>query len=338
MNKKTRTIIISSAAAIILLLLMIMTIFSKKMHRNPADLIGNSASNLYNGGTFCQRGNTVYFANALDSDALYSMNVDESHVKKIVGSSVLSINADDHRIYYSLSGKSTGKGLGYVRKSAGLYSCLPNGSKSICYTQNPVATATLFGNTLYFDNYNKKAGTSLYSVNISKDNNHEILKEMINPSCVYGNYMYYTGVSSDHNLHILDPATEATDTFWEHNVYMPVYHNDGWIYYLNPDEKYTLHRYNPATDDDMLIYDNRLDSFNVYGNHIYIQINSKDYFGLHRIDCNGSNEVTIADGIFKNIMTTDEYAYFRPFDNEQIMYHVKHTDTNVFEFIPKTHK
>ena len=50
---------------------------------NPPGTVGNTAGNLYNSGLFCEYDGTVYFSNAADNGALYSMNVDETEVKKL---------------------------------------------------------------------------------------------------------------------------------------------------------------------------------------------------------------------------------------------------------------
>ena len=111
MNKK-RIIAIIIGLLIIITAMVVLIVSKNKAPDNPPETVGNTPSNLYNGGTFCQYGDLVFFANSNDGDALYLMNKDESGAKKLNSSSVLSINADKDRVYYSLSGKSSGTGLG----------------------------------------------------------------------------------------------------------------------------------------------------------------------------------------------------------------------------------
>lgn len=334
MDKKQKNIIIISITIILLILLAILLFFLNRPRTNSPDTVGNTASNLYNGGTFCQRGNKVFFANSNDNDSLYVMNLDESKPKKIVSNSVLSINADDNWVYYSLSGKSNGKGLGYVRKSAGMFGCNYSGTKDICYTQNPVATFVLIGNNLYYQNYIKSKGTSLYSVTINKDKIHQVSEDMINPSCVQNGHIIYSGVKDNHFLYEMDMTTEQSFSILEKDMYMPIYHDDGYVYYLNPTEKYTLHRVNPSSGEDILIADERIDFYNIWNGYIYYQVSYGSDPALYRINSDGTGLITLAQGVYKNLMTTDSYLYFRDFNDETVTYHVKHGDTNVEIFNP----
>ena len=66
---------------------------SHKIKLNPDYVVGNTAGNLYNGGTFCEDDEYVYFSNAYDNGALYRMRPDESDMKKLVSTQVSSINS-----------------------------------------------------------------------------------------------------------------------------------------------------------------------------------------------------------------------------------------------------
>lgn len=332
MNKKR--IIALIVGILIIGLLAFLFIKDNKAPNNPPGTIGNTPSNLYNGGTFCQYEDLVFFANSNDGDSLYVMNKDETNAKKLNGTSVISINADRNRVYYSLSGKSTGSGLGYVRKSAGLYSCTHSGSNSLSYTFNPVAHASLCGNTLFYQNYEKNSGTSLYAISINKKNDHQVINAMVNPSCVKDGYIYYNGVKDDHYMYILDASTEASTVFIEKEMYMPVFHDDGMIYYMDPTDDYSLCSINPQTGDITLLTDERLDFFNVYGNYIYYQVSVSQTPALHRMNTDGSSDFIVASGVYTDIQTTSEYLYFRPFDAEGITYHMSHSGGSVEPFVP----
>ncbi|MCM1339984.1 MAG: DUF5050 domain-containing protein, partial [Muribaculaceae bacterium] len=51
-------------------------------------------------GLFCENDGYVYFANAYDGNALYSMKPDETEMKKLIYTEVSSINADGKFLYY----------------------------------------------------------------------------------------------------------------------------------------------------------------------------------------------------------------------------------------------
>lgn len=332
MNKKVIVVIISSFVLIALAVFLI--IFDKNDYNNPSDAIGNTPSNLYNGGTFCQYEDKVFFANSNDGNALYVMNTDETKPKKISNSAILSINADKKRVYYSLSGKSNGSGLGYVRKSAGMYSCNHNGSDSLCYTFNPVNSLSLCGNKIFYENYDKSIGTTLYSVTINKKNDHQVDNALINPSCVKNGMIYYNGVKQDHYLYAMDATTETAAPLIELEMYNPVFHDDGYVYYIDPTDDYSLCRIDPQSLNISLISKERIDFFNIYGSVIYYQVSVGENPALHRVASDGSGDSIIASGVYKDIQTTSEYLYFRPFDSDEVTYHMHHGSSLVEPFIP----
>lgn len=341
MSKSNKKVLITfSIILVVLLLAVFLYNYTSKVPSNDPSYIGNTASNLYNGGTFCEHDGKVFFANGYDSDSLYIMNSDESHVKKLNSVAVASINADDHRAYYSQTGKSSGKGLGYVRKTTGLFSCNYKGNKAICYTQNPVGVAILCGDNLIYQNFVKKVGTTIYSITTNKENNHEIIDQMISPACSYNGSIFYGNLSRDHYLYIYDIVTNATEIYLEKEVYNPVYFSDGCIYYIDPTTDYELHKYAPYDGSDVTLSTERVDLFNINGNYVYYQVSVGDSPALHRVNTDGTNDIVIADGIFKDLQTTSKYVYFRPFNSEDnpVMYHVPHDSTNVSVFDPGVKK
>lgn len=336
MNKFTKRLLLVLSIIAFISLLVVMLILPSKFHVNSEDTVGNTSSNLYNGGTFCQYGDKVYFANSNDHDFLYVMNLDETNCKKITASSVISINCDEERLYYSLSGKSSGSGLGYVRKSAGLYSCNHKGHDTICYTQNPVAVAVLCGNKLFYDNYEKNSGTTLYSIAISKKDNHRVINGLVNPSCINNSRIYYQGVNNDHYLYVLDPLTEAYELFLEKDVYMPILYGSEYIFYIDPTNNYALCRYDRTTEEDLILTDERVDFYNIYGDIIYYQVSVGEAPALHRINSDGTNDIILSSGVYKDIQTTSEYVYFRAFDDDSVTYHCSHYGSPVVsQFLPK---
>ena len=334
MNKNLKALLITLCVLLVITSFFVVRFFIDKSHLNPDDHVGNSAYNLNNGGKFCEINDKVYFANSYDSDALYVMNSDETNAKKITSTSVVSINADDHRIYYSMSPKSNGQGLGYIRKSAGLYSINHSGRDSICYTTNPVAQCLLYGNTLYYQNYIKNSGTSIYAITTDRNNNHEVINQFVTFTNPYWGYIYYGNMSDNHHLYIYDPLTMQSESYWAHDVYMPVYDSDGWIYFIDPNTDYELHRYNPQSETEEIITDQRVDFYNKIGDIIYYQVSVGDP-ALHRVMASGGEDIVIAEGVYNDIQTTSNYVYFRPFDNDTVTFHANHYGTlKVNEFRP----
>lgn len=335
MNKKTKLLIIVLCAALLLTVLLYFLLSADKMHKNDDFLLGNTPSNLYNGGYFCEFDGKVYFANAHDNDSLYVMNADETACKKLLNTSVLSINTDGHRIYYSQSGKSSGQGLGFVRKTAGLFSCDLHGNNSICYTQNPVASVTLYGNNLYYQNYIKKKGTSLYRIGTNRKDNIEISKDMINPSCILNGYIYCSGIGDNNYINAFDITNFTLQAFRAVNAYMPIYHSDGYIYYIDPDNHYSLNRYDPVNDEYEVLADGRIDFYNLWGDIIYYQVSYGSSPALHRVSTDGTGDIILVNGIYKDLQTTTQYVYFRSYEDESLVFHASHYGSSEPEqFIP----
>lgn len=314
--------------AIILALILAALVFDKAVSVQPNDesVTGNTASNLYNGGLFCEVNGKVYFSNAYDNGSLYVMNPDETDIKKLNSVSVNSINSDGKRIYYSQTGKTSGSGLGYMRKNTGLFSCTTKGGSSINYSLSPVQKVVLSGNNLIYQNYSVEENATIYGIGIDKSNDHMITDEFIDPSSIYFDTIYYSGVGLDHYLYNMDINTGKSSCLWEHNVYNPIYSNDGWVYFIDLETNYELHRYNPSTGIEMTLADERVDFFNMIGNVIYYQVSTGKNPGIRRVLIDGSAGDTLVSGVFTNLQTTSEYLYFTEFGKDVPVYHINHNN------------
>ncbi len=337
--KTKRIIIILVIVALIAGLIVSYNIFFNKTSKNDSSFVGNTGGNLNNSGLFCQHNDKVYFANPYDSGSLYSMTPDENNIKKVSSVSVKSINVDDSRIYYALSGKSSGSGLGYIRKATGMYSMKHNGSDTISYTMDPVGIVTLVGNNLYYQHYINKLGSYLDVKTTDNKSNITVISNMISPASSYGGNIWYAGADKNMYLYSLDTATNTSTLVYERNMYSPVYQN-GDIFYIDLDTEYELHRYNIATGQDVTLTDERVDMFNVSGTMIYYQRSSAlPDPALKRMSIDGTNIETVYDGIYCDINITSDYVYFHPYDSDTPMYHTPVTGmVNVSIFDPGVRK
>lgn len=308
--------------------------FVDNAHKNEVSYVGNTGGNLNNNGLFCQHNDLVFFANPYDGGSLYSMNVDETKIKKISGISVKSINVDDNRIYYALSGKSGGSGLGNIRKATGMYSIKHNGSDTIHYTMDPVGIIALSGNTLYYQHYIDKIGTCLDIKSTDNKTGNTIIKEMVSPASIYGGKIWFAGAGKDMYLYSLDTTNNTPTLEYERNMYAPIYQN-GDIFYIDLETDYELHRYNLSTGEDFTLTNERVDMFNVSGGMIYYQRSSAlPDPALKRMSIDGTNIETVSEGIYCDINITSNYVYFHAYDSDVPMYHTPVTgsiNVSVFE-------
>ncbi len=321
MNKKTRNIILSVVAILAVISSFAITMLSQRIKMNEGYVTGNTAGNLNNNGLFCERNGVVYFSNLYDSGCMYSMSSDGSNLKKLTTSRVTSINADDHYIYYFLDSFETGEGLGFSQRTYGIYRSNLNGKKSQCLKRGNAITLQLCGNYLYYQNFDNSNtnGTELFKIKIDKSEDKRIADYLVNPASCADGIIYFNGMRDDHHLYALNTANDSISTVWNGNVFNPVYHN-GYFYYMDVSENYRLCRYSPAENLVEVLTNERIDLFNVYGDYIYYQTNSKTEPALKRMYTDGSNVEIISNGNHKNINITSSFVYFTSFESDTPMY------------------
>ena len=121
MTTRMRNILIFIGTSVILLLLMVIAILIGRVPLNDENTVGNTPGNLNNGGYFCESDGRVYFANAYDGYALYSMNSDESDLRKLGEGSYSFLNVGGDYLYYSMIGNSDDYELGFIGTPYGVY-------------------------------------------------------------------------------------------------------------------------------------------------------------------------------------------------------------------------
>lgn len=314
MTTTKRNIIIVCVIVCVLASLFTVAIFTGRIPMNDEYTVGNTAGNLNNGGLFCESDGKVYFANAYDNNALYSMNADETELVKLSSNSVASINAGgDYLYYYMESGtKESGQGLGFMNRTAGIYRSGKNGKHTACLDRTFAVTMQLCGNYLYYQDYDTKTGTVLSKVKIDKSEKVEVADYVINPNSVVNGLIYFNGTEDDHELYTLNTANDAITSIWAADIWNPVC-LDGYIYYMDVQNNYRLCRYNMSEGVIEVLTNDRIDFFNVYSGYIYYQKSSKTEPALKRMYIDGSNPEVVADGVYENINITSQYVYFNEY-------------------------
>lgn len=300
--------------------ILFFSFWSKRIPSNPSGTIGNTAGNLINNGLFCESDGKVYFSNPYDQDTIYSMNSDETEIKKISTVGAQSINAAGNFLYYYQKSAGSGSGLGYVMHTVGLYRSKTDGSSVACLKRDPTGIITLINNDLYYQHYTNKTGTYLDRMSTDKSSEETIFTSMISPASVVNGIIYYTNPDDSHYLYTYDTTTGSSSLLWPHRVWNPIYHND-YIYFMDMETDYELHRYNPYTNEEEVLTTDRIDTYNVYGDIIYYQKSSPTEPALMRMRTDGSQPETVASGIYQNINITSGYVYFNAFDQPAPLYH-----------------
>ena len=326
MNQKAKLGLILGGVIFILVIFSVISALMNRIPQNPAGTEGNTTGNLYNQGLFCESDGKVYFSNSYDGGALYSMNVDESDVKKLHGGGAKYINAGGDYLYYWQSSEGDGKaGLGYIRGINGLYRIKNEGSKprAIGLSQKAVGYVKLVDNTVYYQHEDKETGVTLHQIGTDKKGDEMLIDKNIPPLATYQNKIYYSGFEKDHNLYAIDLASGASGMVLQANMCYPTVEG-GYLYYMDIDVNYRLCRIdlNHLDAGALVLTNDRVDTYNVYGNCIFYQKNSETSPALIRMNIDGTNPEVIAEGNYTNINCTSNYTYFQLFGQSAPVYKV----------------
>lgn len=312
MNSKMKTSLIITIIILFLAGIFTISFFLGRIPENDISVRGNTAGNLNNGGLFCESEGKVYFSNAYDDGSLYSMNTDETQMKKLNNTPTFSINAGGNYLYYCMNSTANGDGLGYIIRTVGLYRTKKNGKDTICLKKDPVVTAQLCGNYIYYQNYNNKESTKFYKVKIDKEEDVLVSNMVINPASYDNGIIYFNGMDKNHYLYTLNTATDDIAVLLSQDVWNPVYQS-GYLYFMDIHENYRLCRYSLTDHTIEVLTSDRVDYFNIGDHYIYYQKSDPNSPALKRMFLDGSEPEIIAEGNYENINITSEYVYFNEF-------------------------
>jgi len=284
---------------------------------------GNTASNLHNSGLVFEMDGKVFFSNPSDNNCLYSMDVNESNPKRLTSMGVKYINGANGMLYFYMD--STHKsnnvtGLGSVTNQYGIYRCKTNGRNQTCLLRELCEEVQLCGEYLYYQV--TPNGGSLEKIRVDQTNRSTVANEKISPVCYNNGTIYYTGVTSDHNIHTLQTtAGDAKGTAIEGNYFCPVVQGN-YIYYMNGDDNYSLCRTNLASGEQEVIVSDRIDCFALNDAYIYYAFSSPTAPSLRRCNLDGSDTMILYNDVVNSINLSSKYVYFKVYGFDDVMYHM----------------
>ena len=309
--------------------------YINRIRYNDGYVNGNTAGNLYNEGYFCEKDGIVYFSNPADNYCLYSMNPDGTNIKKLEDQSVSYINVDDHYIYYcKLKGKS-----------ADSFSFLPVNTNSLCrldidgkgkpeiLDDDPCMYASLVGNYLYYLHYDTTDATTLYKVKIDGKEKEQVEKQSYFTASTDGQYIYYNGLTDNHNIYEMDTSNDHAKVIYEGNCWMPVKDGNN-LYFMDCENDYRIAKVDLTNGEKTLVTDCRVDCYNVTGDKIFFQKNDKTNPAICCINTDGSNYQELKEGNYTAINVTSTYVYFKDFTTETPYYTSVAAPGNVQIFNP----
>ena len=327
---KKRNVITVIALVAFVLVLAVAKYISKRLSvipENDPTLVGNTAGNLYNGGYFCESDDKVYFSNAYDNHALYSMNADQSEVKKLSSGVISYINAGGNYVYYYSRSSSDQSGLGYVRNGRGIYRVDKKGKNNILLGKLSTDSMILVGNYVVYTDFqeDEKSDNARVSVKgLSTDGEFNFTYFGGHPRLAssQGGSLFYAAMEGDHFLHCLDPQTGSFTAVCEANMYEPIVVGD-MVYFLDLDNNYHLSVCSLSDGEVRELIPERIDTYNLYGDIVYYQTvdeKNPDGYALKRARIDGTSQETVKTGVYTDLSITSTYVYFREFNNDVPIY------------------
>jgi hypothetical protein len=123
--------------------------------------------------------------------------------------------------------------------------------------------------------------------------------------------------SKDHNINALDLSSFVTSTQIEGNFAYPVFQGD-YIYYLDLDNNYTINRMKRDGSERTVLVKERCSTYNLTnsGKFLYYQVDDGDNNKICRLSLETMEPETLLNGNYKQIHVTDNYVFFKDFDNK----------------------
>ena len=323
MSKKAKLSIGILAAVLIIGLLVFATIYKNRKIHNPEGTVGTTNGNLYdcNNGYFAEYEGRVYFANAYDGNALYSMRPDGTDMKKLTKVPVSRINVAGGYVYFYQTGASSGSDLGSVIRSMGIYRCTTSGKDIKCLYKGVVFNMLLVEDYIYFHMYDKARGNYFCRVDVNGERYEELIDSYVAPGTVWGTDILYAGTQDDHNLYRYDTKTGTSTRLYSGSVWCPVY-QDGYVYYMDTANHRRLCRLNLSNATLTVLTQDTVDYFVAGSDHIFYQTTRTEPSALKRVSLDGSSETVIAYGVYTGLNMTEDFVYYRSTDDSYPVYRV----------------
>ncbi len=317
MKTKIRNIILLAVALGIIVMIFVFSFLSTRTKFNDSAIIGNTAGNLYNGGLYCEYGDYIYFSNFNDDGTLYRMNASScTNIKKLYDDKICYINADENYLYYSRinNQKKTGTASIFTFYNTGIYR-LPrdrSGKIQLLYN-NPSGMLLLLGNYIYYQHYSDEEGLNFHRVKIDASEDLMISTEALLPASAYQNNIYYSGVASDHSLHLLNTDTLDFSSVYDGSTYFPIAVTDG-IYFIALTD-YSIRKYNFSDGGITTLVSDPCCTYNISPDerYLYYQVDRSENNRICVLDLQTMSSTVILNGDFKQIHVTSSYVFFVDF-------------------------
>lgn len=300
---------------------------------------GNTAGNLYNGGTFCEINGTIFFSNPSDGGKLYSMDANGGNLKRISLDRATYINADENYVYYVRNNIGESLDFNFVafHRNA-LVRMDHDGENVVVLDTEPSLYASLIGNYIYYLHYSQEDASTLYKVRIDGEEQQQVLDKAVFTCNVDGQYFYYNGMDTDGNIHRYDTVGDTTTTIYEGNCFQPIVSDGSDLYYIDGNTDYSIIHTNLNYDEPVFVTRDSVECYNIYGSYIYYQRFSEEGSALCMIKTDGTEFQVLQEGDFCDIHVTSNYVFFKDYHSEEVYYFSRNNPSEIELFRPGTVK
>ena len=326
--------IIAALIAIVVIVLGVVLYLMNRFEYNDEGVVGNTPGNLYNEGLFCETDEYVYFANPYDDYHLYKMTHDGKNAEMLCGDVTSYINVYNDYIYYKRFNYNSSVEVVFKVTLYVIFRLKDGDSKPEELHTGIVDGISLLGNSLYYRSFEDNRIFKLAIVGVDGKDDKIISQKDYNPVASFDGKFYFAETDGNHNLMVMDPKNNSVSTYKTGNFYMPIV-TEKYIYYIDLDNSRKLSRINKKTNEIEVLTDDKCINYNVneeYNVIFYQAENSVEDHKIAKMAVDGSNQVDIISGDYRNISITKEYTYFiGTIGEDDLLYRVSTSGISIAE-------
>ncbi len=329
-------------AVIIVIVVIAAILIATQLYRlslhNKSGAVGNSALNLYNGGTFCADEDRVYFSNLNDHGALYSMNKELDDFKFMFDDTAGYINNTTAYIVYSRLNYTRDDSTENVLQfsDAGLYRLNKKNYKNIeSFSYMYCQYAGVFGNDVYY--FKPEDGKTLLcgsNLNMRKKS-WTVTNGAIMPGTITEKGIIYSGSTTDHDIHLFNPDDNSDKVIYKGNTVMSALVGKH-IYFIDPDNNYRIARCDEKGKNAEVAVDTKCSTYNITEDEQYAVYQVEDGKASHIELCSLETgaKAMVAYGNYNSINIIGDRVFFREYKTDNVYYFDVATPLNVHKFDP----
>lgn len=292
--------------------ILIFCICSCNMSENgpiiQANIIGNTAGNIHNGGYAVVKDDWLYYTNHNDNDHLYKKRIDGSQNTQLVNG------------HYSYQINVVGNWIYYIGGSPGYIYRMTTDGKNHEKIENQRCDNLIATDQFVFYKSADEKSSDLYYIELATMKKTK-LKENIVEFAVDKENIYYTDGENECSLFKIDfQKKEELKLCDDYAFNIDI--DEKYIYYANYDDGDKLYRIKKDGTEKQIICQEACWNINVCGDYIYYR-NQTEQGNIYRIRKNGDENTLIAKGNCVSINIADNLLFYRSVTDRAGYYKIK---------------